>query len=118
MKFIALLLLGFCFYLLSVNSEYKAKIEIYKLNENTKFIKLSCTKNHPIDDKIYINTNKIQDIIKISRATYSGNCPCPYDLDSAGRFCGGRSAYEQRRFNPNSVKIFCYENDFKGIREI
>jgi len=26
-------------------------------------------------------------------SSYSGNCPCPYDIDSAGNRCGERSAY-------------------------
>lgn len=28
-----------------------------------------------------------------SRAAVTGSCECPYDVDSAGRFCGGRSTY-------------------------
>jgi hypothetical protein len=28
-----------------------------------------------------------------SSSSYSGNCPCPYDFDSAGKICGARSAY-------------------------
>ncbi len=34
-------------------------------------------------------------IISRSIALYSGSCPCPYSTDSAGRRCGGRSAYSR-----------------------
>lgn len=30
-----------------------------------------------------------------NRSGYQGNCPCPYDLDSAGNVCGKRSAYSR-----------------------
>jgi len=34
-------------------------------------------------------------IVSESIARYPGNCPCPYFSDSAGRRCGGRSAYSR-----------------------
>ena len=34
-------------------------------------------------------------IIQESLATYPGNCPCPYNLDRAGRRCGKRSAWNR-----------------------
>ena len=30
-----------------------------------------------------------------SRAAVQGSCECPYDTDSAGRSCGGRSTYSR-----------------------
>ena len=36
-----------------------------------------------------------QAIIKQSIASYSGNCPCPYNSASNGSRCGGRSAYSR-----------------------
>lgn len=34
-------------------------------------------------------------IVAESIAAYPGRCPCPYHTDSAGRRCGGRSAYSR-----------------------
>lgn len=34
-------------------------------------------------------------IIQESLAAYPGNCPCPYNLDNAGRRCGKRSAWNR-----------------------
>src|SRR5688500_16750195 len=34
-------------------------------------------------------------IIQESLSNYSGNCPCPYNVDRAGRRCGGRSAWNR-----------------------
>jgi len=39
-----------------------------------------------------------------SRAPRSGSCDCPYDTDSAGRRCGGRSAYSR----PGGASPVCY----------
>lgn len=46
-------------------------------------------------------------LIEESRAGYSGNCPCPYDLDRAGRRCGKRSAYSR----PGGAAPLCFESD-------
>jgi SH3-like domain-containing protein len=46
-------------------------------------------------------------IISRSRSSYSGNCPCPYDHDSAGRRCGRRSAYSR----PGGEAPLCYPED-------
>lgn len=34
-------------------------------------------------------------LIARSIASYSGNCPCPHNVDRAGRRCGGRSAHSR-----------------------
>jgi hypothetical protein len=34
-------------------------------------------------------------IVQESIQSYPGNCPCPFNADSAGRRCGGRSAYSR-----------------------
>lgn len=41
------------------------------------------------------------------RAAASGSCDCPYDTDSAGRRCGGRSAYSR----PGGRDPICYVDD-------
>jgi len=46
-------------------------------------------------------------LIAESRAEYSGNCPCPYDTDKAGRRCGKRSAYSR----PGGEAPLCYDRD-------
>jgi len=48
-----------------------------------------------------------QALIAASLATYPGNCPCPYDVDRAGRSCGRRSAYSR----PGGRSPRCYESD-------
>jgi hypothetical protein len=49
-------------------------------------------------------------IIEASLASYSGNCPCPYNLDRAGRKCGKRSAYT----SPGGAAPICYEDDISA----
>jgi hypothetical protein len=46
-------------------------------------------------------------MIKESVASYPGNCPCPYNVDRAGRACGGRSAYSR----PGGRSPLCYPED-------
>lgn len=46
-------------------------------------------------------------IIEESIASYPGNCPCPYNVDRAGRSCGGRSAYSR----PGGRSPKCYPSD-------
>jgi hypothetical protein len=48
-----------------------------------------------------------QAIIKESIAGYRGSCPCPYNVDRAGRRCGARSAYSR----PGGASPTCYEKD-------
>ena len=51
-------------------------------------------------------------LIRESIAGYSGNCPCPYNTDRAGRRCGGRSAWSR----PGGASPLCYEGDVKQSR--
>jgi hypothetical protein len=46
-------------------------------------------------------------LIAESIASYSGSCPCPYNVDRGGRRCGGRSAYSR----PGGRSPTCYEQD-------
>lgn len=46
-------------------------------------------------------------LVTESREAYSGNCPCPYDTDRAGRRCGKRSAYSR----PGGAAPLCYDHD-------
>jgi hypothetical protein len=55
-----------------------------------------------------INDNQIKKmIIQQSIASYSGRCPCPYNIMSNGRRCGGRSAYSR----PGGKSPICYKRD-------
>src|SRR5688500_510714 len=44
----------------------------------------------PSDDEVR------ESVVRESLARYSGNCPCPYNVDRGGRTCGGRSAWRRR----------------------
>ena len=46
-------------------------------------------------------------LIQQSIARYRGSCPCPYNLDRAGRRCGRRSAYSRA----GGASPLCYESD-------
>ena len=46
-------------------------------------------------------------LIRGSISRYSGSCPCPYNVDRAGRKCGGRSAYSR----PGGASPLCYDRD-------
>lgn len=46
-------------------------------------------------------------LISESRMNYPGNCPCPDNLDRAGRRCGKRSAYSK----PGGYAPLCYASD-------
>jgi hypothetical protein len=45
-----------------------------------------------------------QAVIQESLADYRGNCPCPYNVDRAGRSCGRRSAYSR----PGGASPICF----------
>lgn len=46
-------------------------------------------------------------LIQQSIASYRGNCPCPYNVDRAGRHCGARSAYSKL----GGAAVLCYSGD-------
>jgi hypothetical protein len=48
-----------------------------------------------------------QRLIRESIASYSGSCPCPYNVDRGGRRCGGRSAYSR----PGGYAPLCFASD-------
>lgn len=54
------------------------------------------------------NDSQIRQLImQQSLAYYSGSCPCPYNVDRAGRRCGRRSAYSR----PGGASPMCYPSD-------
>jgi hypothetical protein len=48
-----------------------------------------------------------QRIIQQSLSSYSGNCPCPFNVDRAGRRCGGRSAWSRA----GGAQPVCYPDE-------
>ena len=48
-----------------------------------------------------------QFLVARSLAIYRGNCPCPYNVDRAGRRCGRRSAYSR----PGGASPLCFPSD-------
>src|SRR5687767_4147757 len=52
-----------------------------------------------------LSDNQIRErIVAESLASYPGNCPCPYNVDRAGRSCGARSAWSK----PGGRAPICY----------
>lgn len=49
----------------------------------------------------------VQLLIEDSIASYSGNCPCPYNAMRNGRSCGNRSAYSK----PGGASPLCFKED-------
>ena len=46
-------------------------------------------------------------LIQRSISSFSGSCPCPYNVMRNGRRCGGNSAYSK----PGGAEPLCYESD-------
>lgn len=58
-------------------------------------------------ERTLTDTEVKQAIIAESLSHYRGNCPCPYNVDRAGRSCGRRSAYSR----PGGASPLCYPDD-------
>jgi hypothetical protein len=54
-----------------------------------------------------LSASQVEALITHSRAEFSGECPCPYDVDNAGRSCGKRSAYSRT----GASAVLCYPKD-------
>jgi hypothetical protein len=54
-----------------------------------------------------LSASQVKALITHSRAEFSGECPCPYDVDNAGRSCGKRSAYSRT----GASAVLCYPKD-------
>ncbi len=64
------------------------------------------TNNHNSDKELSDSQIKAL-MIKESISSYSGNCPCPYNTDRAGRRCGKRSAWSKA----GGYSPLCYDSD-------
>lgn len=59
----------------------------------------------------YLTDNQVRkQMIEESIASYSGNCPCPYNLARNGSRCGRRSAYSRR----GGYSPLCYPSDISS----
>lgn len=56
--------------------------------------------------------SEVQRAIRQSIAAYPGSCPCPYNVDRAGRRCGARSAHSK----PGGAAPLCYPADVRRRR--
>ena len=55
-----------------------------------------------------LSDSKIRQLlIQQSISSYSGSCPCPYNVIRNGRRCGGNSAYSK----PGGAEPLCYDSD-------
>jgi hypothetical protein len=54
-----------------------------------------------------LSASQVKALIAHSRAEFSGECPCPYDVDNSGRSCGKRSAYS----STGASAVLCYPKD-------
>jgi hypothetical protein len=54
-----------------------------------------------------LSASQVKALIAQSRAEFSGECPCPYDVDKSGRSCGKRSAYSSAA----ASTVLCYPKD-------
>lgn len=61
----------------------------------------------PAKQKAYDRDQVVRAVMARSLAGYSGRCPCPDNLDRAGRRCGGRSAYSRA----GGYGPLCYPSD-------
>ena len=87
--------------------------EAYKIGQSCITNRTSCENTYLRDylDKIsslsseprtFFSTIFIQE----DQLGYSGNCPCPYDSDSRGYSCGGRSSYSM-----DGRISYCFDTD-------
>lgn len=65
------------------------------------FMAAAIAADTPTDDEIRAA------IVERSIAAYTGSCPCPYNVDRAGRSCGGRSAWSR----PGGRAPLCFSKD-------
>jgi hypothetical protein len=60
-----------------------------------------------VADTCPTDTEIRQQLVAELLRNYDGNCPCPYNVDRAGRQCGVRSAYSR----PGGRSPMCYVHE-------
>jgi hypothetical protein len=110
--FVIILFLNFL-YGSMLYAKITGKEEAYKIGEMCDNYRSDCENQYFKNYLDNINTisNQSRDYfaqfyINNNRIDYTGNCPCPYDTDTRGYSCGGRSSYSK------GGKIsMCYSTD-------
>ncbi len=64
-------------------------------------------KAKPSQSGFELSAGQVAALIAHSRAEFTGECPCPYDVDKSGRSCGKRSAYS----STSTSTVLCYPKD-------
>lgn len=84
-------------------------MKLFKCKLHLNLVLLCVSFTHPFSEaKSTLNDDQIkQQIIQESIASYSGNCPCPYNIARNGSQCGKRSAYSK----PGGASPICYPED-------
>jgi hypothetical protein len=110
--FIVTVILNY-FYGPIIYSKILGKEEAYTIGKLCEVSRADCEN---IYFKVYLD--KIDSLSNQSRSFFSnifiqedqigyvGNCPCPYNYDSRGGICGGRSSYSK-----NGKISYCYDSD-------
>ncbi|WP_084396415.1 SH3 domain-containing protein [Henriciella aquimarina] len=73
----------------------------------TRYLSDACVAGGGLTRQALSRSSVVGILIATSKSSYSGSCPCPYNVDRAGRRCGGRSAYSR----PGGASPLCYPND-------
>lgn len=89
------------------------KEEMYRVGKQCSSSLYTCERDYFKEyvDKVNYYSTQNRDfyagfIIKEDLLGYDGNCPCPYNTDSRGGSCGGRSSYSKS----GSIS-YCYSRD-------
>lgn len=78
----------------------------------TRYLSKACIPGGGLTRKSLSQDQVTSILISSSLNSYGGNCPCPYNVDRAGRRCGGRSAYTR----PGGRSPLCYPSDITSTQ--
>lgn len=110
--FITTAVLNFMYGPLLYSEVLGMKVE-YNIGQACAISRPACAQKYFQDDLNRIDTISNQPrtyfsgiIIQDDRVGYLENCPCPYNVDSRGYSCGGRSSYSK-----GGQISYCYDSD-------
>ena len=122
MKKIAWIFTGICLLFLLVLNNYYGPIlyskitdqeDLYRIGKACSISRAECELTYfqrYLDKRVTLESKNRkyfeEIIIDEDQYGYSGNCPCPYNSDSRGGSCGGRSSYSKG----GSIS-YCYGSD-------
>ena len=73
----------------------------------TRYLSDTCIEGGGLSRSKLSNTQIATILMASSQNSYSGSCPCPFNVDRGGRRCGRRSAYSR----PGGQSPLCYPRD-------